>query len=322
MFPLFGYLISYIINGIYNEISNNIEDDNSISELLNGYVILCCLPATAVSAAVLASNSNGNEIAAALNCTLSNLIGIFITPYLILFILGSKGDINEIELFISLILRLVVPIMVAQIIKYVVGFKKCNKLVKKYRKVLKKINELALLYMVFCALSESFYEGIDTNVVDIIIIVILIVFTHIFFIIFVWYFSGSLRCVVNPNKSIFMAFTIYDRIGILYTATSKTIAFGIPLIETMYSGNDNVGLYMIGILLYKPTQLIIGSILVQPLYNLAIKEAKELTGNKANMTDISNCKSNIFSETPTNYAALTPYNMDKSKQKLTIDIAD
>mmetsp|Transcript_108751 Transcript_108751/g.132723 ORF Transcript_108751/g.132723 Transcript_108751/m.132723 type:complete len:430 (+) Transcript_108751:343-1632(+) len=304
-FPLFGFLIALLLKNI----------NPRMEELLNGYVILCCLPATAVSAAVLAANANGNDIAAAVNCTLANLVGIIITPYLILFLLQDTGEIDELNLFVSLILRIIVPIIVAQIIRFIIG-KRGNAFIVKQKRVLKKINEIVLLYMVFCALSESFYNGIDTNAVDVIIIIFVIIGTHLFFNAFTWYLSGFLRCLVDPNKSVFLAFSVYDRIGILFTATSKTIAFGIPLIETMYADNDNVGLYMIGILLYKPTQLIVGSLLVEPLSKLAHKEM-EFLSNYTKST-----KSTLKTLYSQNYAALSPYSMNKSKVKLSVDFID
>ncbi|KAL7578959.1 hypothetical protein ACA910_006925 [Epithemia clementina (nom. ined.)] len=51
----------------------------------------------------------------------------------------------------------------------------------------------------------------------------------------------------------------------LFGCTHKTIALGIPLVNALYEGNPNVGLYTLPLLIWHPMQLIIGSLLVKRL---------------------------------------------------------
>ena len=78
--------------------------------LLDGLMITLCLPTTISGAVVLTANSNGNEAAAVVNTSMSNLLGIALTPALILAFLGNLGDIDIAAVFIKLALRVILPV--------------------------------------------------------------------------------------------------------------------------------------------------------------------------------------------------------------------
>ena len=72
------------------------------------------------------------------------------------------------------------------------------------------------------------------------------------------------------------SFDMYDRIAILFCGAQKTAAMGIPIIETMFGNDSNIGMYIIPLLMYHPFQLIFDSLLVYPLSNWRTKqEAKK-----------------------------------------------
>ena len=84
----------------------------------------------------------------------------------------------------------------------------------------------------------------------------------------------------------FGKYNIYDRISIVFCASEKTAAFGVPLIATLYSHDDNVGLYTVPLLLFHPMQLIVDSFLVGPLqkrshaYKITTKMQTSITQNE------------------------------------------
>jgi len=294
-FPLIGFAIKQISILLPNHIVSE-----SMTTLLDGVIILCCLPATAASAVVFTSNANGNEAASAINCTLSNLIGIFITPALILMLAGNTGKIDAADIFVKLSLRVIAPLFVAQVIR-IAGGRKGRKKIKKAKPIIRKINEVALLYMVYCSLSESFYVGIDASGIDIAGVIAVVVLLHCHSYIVMWYIASLFRFCMrgDPNSSQFMAFTVYDRIAILYSGSSKTISLGIPLIETIYEGDPNLGMYLIPLLLYKPTCLIIGSLLVHPFKKLVGKERKYIHSFTAS-TNLASTSHKLDMTTPHN----------------------
>eukprot|EP01083_Nonionella_stella_P207078 752596_1 len=96
-FPLIGFGI-YQISLIFP--TGTVS--NEMNALLKGIIILCTLPATAASAVVFTANANGNEAAAAINCTMSNVLGIFISPILILIFTGATTTIDAGDIFFKL----------------------------------------------------------------------------------------------------------------------------------------------------------------------------------------------------------------------------
>jgi len=62
----------------------------------------------------------------------------------------------------------------------------------------------------------------------------------------------------------------------LYGCTHKTVAMGIPMITAIYEGNPNLGLYTLPLLVWHPTQLVIGSALAPKLVKFVESERERL----------------------------------------------
>merc|ERR1712050_670054 len=58
----------------------------------------------------------------------------------------------------------------------------------------------------------------------------------------------------------------------LYGCTHKTVAMGVPLIHAIYENNDALGLYTLPLLIWHPSQLIIGSFLAPRLVKFVESE--------------------------------------------------
>ena len=62
----------------------------------------------------------------------------------------------------------------------------------------------------------------------------------------------------------------------LFGCTHKTVAIGIPLINSIYGDNDSVGLYTLPLLIWHPIQLILGTALVPRLLKFVEREHERL----------------------------------------------
>eukprot|EP00546_Thalassionema_frauenfeldii_P021803 CAMPEP_0178905628 /NCGR_PEP_ID=MMETSP0786-20121207/6381_1 /TAXON_ID=186022 /ORGANISM="Thalassionema frauenfeldii, Strain CCMP 1798" /LENGTH=227 /DNA_ID=CAMNT_0020577257 /DNA_START=97 /DNA_END=777 /DNA_ORIENTATION=- len=67
--------------------------------LADGMVICSCLPMAINMVIILCKNADGDEAAAVFNSAVGNLIGIFLSPVLILGYLGVSGDIDLVDIF-------------------------------------------------------------------------------------------------------------------------------------------------------------------------------------------------------------------------------
>lgn len=80
-------------------------------DLCDGMVIAACLPMTVNMVIVLTKSSGGDEAAALINAALGNLLGVFVTPALILLFLGQSGDVKFGEVILKLCYRVLIPII-------------------------------------------------------------------------------------------------------------------------------------------------------------------------------------------------------------------
>ena len=66
-----------------------------------------------------------------------------------------------------------------------------------------------------------------------------------------------------------------SQIAATFCASHKTIAFGMPLLKTIFDGSPSLALLCAPLLIYHPLQLVIGSALVPSLQRYAAEEAKK-----------------------------------------------
>ena len=223
-YPVIGLIITSILKPV-----TSLND-----ALLDGLLICLCLPTTISSAVVLTLNCYGNEAASVINTAMANMLGIVVTPGLILIFLGNLGSVSIGEIFFKLTIRVIVPFVFGQIVRNFDAIKdKCCNICKnknknkdskqhndkitmiqritKHKKKLKKLSEILLLFIVWCAISESFYTGVDADITDVIVMLVIVIILHVFCLIVVWNLSGineklknrvTRKNIQNSNKRV------------------------------------------------------------------------------------------------------------------------
>src|SRR5690554_5256938 len=92
------------------------------TDLYRGMLYLCALPATVQSAIAFTSIARGNVPAAICSAATSSLLGIFVTPVLVLFMLGTAAQSLPLGDAIGKItLQLLVPFIAGQICRRWIG---------------------------------------------------------------------------------------------------------------------------------------------------------------------------------------------------------
>jgi sodium/bile acid cotransporter 7 len=213
-------------------------------ELLQGVVVLGCLPTTVTSGVVFTRASEGDEAGALFNASLGNLLGVFVTPWLILATTGRAGKIGVYAVALELASRVVLPFFVGQLVQYALG-----RSIERVRPWLGRTSMgffLALVYFVFC---DSVSRGLDVGAAQIgtALLVVAVLHGALYLIAFrsslldVWHFSRAKRTAA------------------VIGSTQKTAALGLPLLEILYRQNPQVGLVALPLLLYHPLQLLVAS---------------------------------------------------------------
>eukprot|EP00531_Pseudo-nitzschia_arenysensis_P007681 CAMPEP_0116151550 /NCGR_PEP_ID=MMETSP0329-20121206/20159_1 /TAXON_ID=697910 /ORGANISM="Pseudo-nitzschia arenysensis, Strain B593" /LENGTH=460 /DNA_ID=CAMNT_0003648175 /DNA_START=58 /DNA_END=1440 /DNA_ORIENTATION=- len=218
-------------------------------DLADGMVIAASLPLTINMCVVLTKASGGDEAAAIINTAMWNMVGVFLSPILILGYIGQTGTVNRWKVFYKLALRVVLPIVVGQLLKYYVPV--VRDFVKTYKPYFKKAQMYSLVYIVYTIFCRTFInDETEVPVADIFIMIAFIAICLTVLMVGAWYLMA-----------LFFKKEVRLRVCGLYACTHKTAAMGIPLINAIYEGNPKIGLYTLPLLIWHPSQLVFGTFL-------------------------------------------------------------
>lgn len=266
------------VSGVVYGISRGVAALGLISqELADGVLITSCLSMSVNMVAILTRACNGDEAAAVFNQAFGNMVGVFLSPSLILGYLGVVPNINMGEIFFQLSMRIVVPVIVGQLLQKTSHY--VSNLGTKHKSMFKHIQEYSLLYVIYCTFCKVFLKGSQSSMGQVLAVVLYQLLQLLLLMVIAWYLLGFL-CKDNPEL----------RVMGLFGCTHKTIAMGVPLISSIYNDSIHLGQYILPILIWHPMQLIVGTLLVPRLTNYIIKERERL--RSADVDDISHDDNN------------------------------
>ena len=255
------------VSGIVYGFSRFMVAVNALPQsLADGMVICASLPITVNMVLVLTKSAGGEEASAVFNAAFGNLVGVFLSPALILGYLGVQGSINLGTVFMKLGLRVVLPIFIGQILQKFVP--PAKEFVKRYKKYFKKAQEWCLVFIVYTVFCKTFYNGSDTNVADIFLMIALQLLMLTVVMCLAWI---SLRVLFRNEPKL-------QAMG-LFGCTHKTVAMGVPLINAIYEDNPLVGLYTLPLLIWHPMQLVLGTAVAPKVAEYVKRRQEELNDN-------------------------------------------
>ncbi len=216
--------------------------------LADGMVVCSCLPVTVSMVMVLTRSSNGDVASAVFHAAFGNMLGVFLSPALIAMYLGMSGSVDLGNVTIKLVLRVLVPLLFGQFLRCYVPL--ARNFVDDRSKFFKKFQEWILVYIVYTVFCETFESGMDANIGQIFTMIAL----QGGMLLLVMGLAWSILCVLFRNEPKLIAMGLFG-------CTHKTVAMGIPLINSIYSDINPsiVGLYTLPLLIWHPMQLLIGT---------------------------------------------------------------
>ncbi|KAJ3212146.1 hypothetical protein HK099_007797, partial [Clydaea vesicula] len=221
--------------------------------LAAGLVVACATPTTISSNVLMTKMCGGNEAAALVNAVIGNIIGVFISPSLIVSYVSSitpttkYGEFNYRGIFLSLTITVIIPLFVGQIVQFLMP----NFISKVQKKLpLAKINSSMLLILVWGVFCDTFSSDIikTINITSLISIIFLNLFLFLLF--------SSVSFIISRIK--YFHFEKRDSVAIVMCGATKTVALGIPMINIIFGQSSAVGILSIPLLIYHAEQLVIG----------------------------------------------------------------
>lgn len=236
VFPLLGLVLRILLPSVLTE------------ELYTGILFLCLVPSTVQSSIAFTSIARGNVAGAVVSASLSNLVGVLVTPLLVILVMNTTGDVNvDASSIVAIVFQLLVPFLAGQLLRPWIGA-----WLKRNVKPTKLVDRGSILLVIYAAFSESMNENIWSTVEPEQIAVLAAVCVVLL--------TAVLGVTVLIGKV--LGFSVEDRIVILFCGSKKSLASGLPMAAALFSGSQ-VGLTVLPLMLFHQIQLIICAIVAQ-----------------------------------------------------------
>lgn len=210
-------------------------------ELWNGVILLCVLPSTVQASIAFTSVARGNVPAALCAATLSNLVGILLTPVLAGLLLSSGHGGISLHAIGDIVLQLLLPFAAGQALRPWIGAWAAHN-----RRALSFVDRGSILLVVYTAFSEGMVAGIWHSV-DIAMLARLFVVDAVL-----------LAAVLTATTllSRLFGFTRADEITIVFCGSKKSLASGLPMASVLFAAGS-VGLIVLPLMLFHQLQLMV-----------------------------------------------------------------
>lgn len=215
--------------------------------LAPGVVYLACLPSTIQSQIGMTAIARGNVAAAVCGASVSNLLGMVLTPLAAGMLLHAQGSGLSAASFQAILLQLLVPFVAGQVLQPWIGG-----WVRARAKPLGYVDKGSILLVVYNAFSGAVVAGIWTKVsgLDLArIILICLVLLGLSLSFMIW---------VARNRK----FSTEDEIAIVFGGSNKSLAAGVPMAGVLFPA-ATVGFILLPVMLYHQFQLMVCAAVAQ-----------------------------------------------------------
>ncbi|WP_446663730.1 bile acid:sodium symporter family protein [Flexivirga sp. B27] len=217
--------------------------------LYTGVLYLTLVPSTVQSSIAFTSIARGNVAGAIVSASASNLLGVLLTPLLVIVMasLGVIGGGGSIAVsghqLVDICLEILVPFVVGQLARPLVG-----RFVETHRARLKYVDRGSIVLVVYAAFSTGVRQGI-WHAVEPAQIVFLIVLSIALVALMLW---------LTKRTSERLGFNRADSIAVQFCGTKKSLASGLPMAAVLFAGH-HVSIIVLPLMVFHQVQLMMCS---------------------------------------------------------------
>lgn len=237
LFPVLGFALNATLGSAVSP------------EMKLGLFFLCALPSTVSSSVAMTAAARGNVAGAVFNATLSSLLGVFLTPLWIAFVMKTSGHTQPLgPVIFDLVRWLVLPLAVGQALHpWLGGF------AMRHKAGINVVDRVTILLLVYTSFCDSFKQGVWSG-----------------------HGAGQLGVVLGIALGMFalvmgvmalaaraLGFTREDRIAAMFCGSKKTLASGVPMAKLIFGAHPALGVILLPIMIYHPLQLVICGVLAE-----------------------------------------------------------
>ena len=194
--------------------------------LFMGLVYVACLPSTVQSSIAFTSVAGGNVPAAVCSASVSSLLGVFLTPFLVslLFSTGADGSQVGLDTVLKICYQILLPFVLGQLSQPLL-----RKWVLGHRNLIGWNDKATIWLVVYTAFSNAtsggYWERLEATQLGALVLVCLVFLCFTFAA--TWYSSRLL------------GFNREDSITIVFCGSKKSLAVGAPMMMAIFGTLDN-----------------------------------------------------------------------------------
>ncbi|BEH01171.1 MAG: bile acid:sodium symporter [Propionibacteriaceae bacterium] len=229
-FPIVGLALRVAVPGLINE------------DVYRGLLYICLLPSTVQSSINFTSIARGNVAAAIISASMSNLLGVFITPLLAISLMSTTGMHLDPSSILDIAAQILLPFVLGQLSRrwtadFVMAHPK-----------LKLFDQASIVLVVYRAFGQGVREGLwqRTGLSDIAMICVAIAVILPLMLWLTWMVAG------------WLGFNRRDQIAIQFCGTKKSLATGVPMASVMFPAAQ-VGMIVLPLMIFHQAQLMVCS---------------------------------------------------------------
>jgi sodium/bile acid cotransporter 7 len=218
-------------------------------ELYLGVLFVCTLPSTVQSSIAFTSIAGGNVSAAVVSASMSNLIGIALTPLLVGLLLASRGGGTSWHGVLDIVLQLLLPFAIGHVARRWIG-----NWIDRHKPVLGYTDQGTILLVVYTAFSAAVVEGLWRN-------------TPIPALLSTLAMCALLLALVMPTLTWAarrLGFSREDEITIVFCGSKKSMASGIPMAKILFVGQlGGLGALVLPLMIFHQLQLMVCAVVAR-----------------------------------------------------------
>lgn len=217
-------------------------------DLVFGFFYLCILPSTITSSVALTAVAKGNVSAAIFNATLSNVLGIVLTPLWLHVLSPESGGLPFADAVLDIATFLLLPFVLGQIAH---GF--FYQSFKRYKPKIAILDRAIILLLVLTAFSESVANGLwQKNGLSVLLWALLGAVLLLALVLRITHYLGR-----------YLKLSVEDQITLQFCGSKKTLASGLPMAKVLLGTHPGLGLVVLPLMLYHQAQLIICAVMAE-----------------------------------------------------------
>ena len=234
LFPLIGLALRILAPTILTD------------DLYTGILYLCLVPSTIQSSIAFTSIARGNVAGAVVSASLSNILGVFLTPLLVILLMNTSGQATVgTSAIVAILLQLLAPFVLGQLLRPLI-----SGWLARHSAPTKIVDRGSILLIVYSAFSASMNQGVWSSVSPWRIVAVVAVCAVLLAVILTitWLIARWLK------------FDRADRIVIQFCGSKKSLASGLPMASVLFVGQP-IGLIVLPLLIFHQIQLIVCAVL-------------------------------------------------------------